>query len=161
MKEFVISETKTETAVLVALITPQQDEAKTKEYLDELEFLAETAGARTVRRFTQRANGPSQVSYVGSGKLQEIRQYIKNCQDAYDEWLKAEGEGGRENTSANKNVNKGNVNNSVDNESGFDPTNSGDDRIDFDGSGPDGKTTTSTSSPSSKKLPFSYQPLQQ
>ena len=102
MKEFVISEAKTETAVLVALITPQQDEAKTKEYLDELEFLAETAGARTVRCFTQRANGPSQVSYVGSGKLQEIRQYIKNCQDAYDEWLKAEGEEWRENTSANK-----------------------------------------------------------
>ena len=82
MKEFVISEAKTETAVLVALITPQQDEAKTKEYLDELEFLAETAGARTVRRFTQRANGPSQVTYVGSGKLQEIRAYIKDSEDA-------------------------------------------------------------------------------
>ena len=88
MKEFVISEAKTETAVLVALITPQQDEAKTKEYLDELEFLAETAGARTVRRFTQRANGPSQVTYVGSGKLQEIRAYIKLQQDAYEEELK-------------------------------------------------------------------------
>ena len=87
MKEFVISEAKTETAVLVALITPQQDEAKTKEYLDELGFLAETAGARTVRRFTQRANGPSQVTYVGSGKLQEIRAYIKQQQDAYDEWV--------------------------------------------------------------------------
>ena len=88
MKEFVISEAKTETAVLVALITPQQDEAKTKEYLDELEFLAETAGARTVRRFTQRANGPSQVTYVGSGKLQEIRAYIKQQQDAYEDELK-------------------------------------------------------------------------
>ena len=85
MKEFVISEAKTETAVLVALITPQQDEAKTKEYLDELEFLAETAGARTVRRFTQRAAGPSQVTYIGSGKLQEIKEYIKRCQDEYDE----------------------------------------------------------------------------
>jgi GTP-binding protein HflX len=90
MKEFVISEAKTETAVLVALITPQQDEAKTKEYLDELEFLAETAGARTVRRFTQRANGPSQVTYVGSGKLQEIRAYIKLCEDQHDHW---DGEG--------------------------------------------------------------------
>ncbi|MBO4464104.1 MAG: GTPase HflX [Prevotella sp.] len=90
MKEFVISEAKTETAVLVALITPQQDEAKTKEYLDELEFLAETAGARTVRRFTQRANGPSQVTYVGSGKLQEIRAYIKECEDRHDHW---DGEG--------------------------------------------------------------------
>ena len=46
MKEFVISEVKAETAVLVGLITQQQDEAKTKEYLDELEFLAETAGRR-------------------------------------------------------------------------------------------------------------------
>ncbi len=85
MKEFVISEAKTETAVLVALITPQQDEAKTKEYLDELEFLAETAGAHTVKRFTQRVAGPSQVTYVGSGKLQEIRQYIKKVQDEYDD----------------------------------------------------------------------------
>ena len=73
MKEFVISEAKAETAVLVGLITPQQDEAKTQEYLDELEFLAETAGAHTVKRFTQRVNGPSQVTYVGSGKLQEIK----------------------------------------------------------------------------------------
>ena len=89
MKEFVISEAKTETAVLVALITPQQDEAKTREYLDELEFLAETAGAHTVRRFTQRVAGPSQVTYVGSGKLQEIKQYIKEQEDAYDEWEKA------------------------------------------------------------------------
>ena len=52
MKEFVISEAKAETAVLVGLITQQQDEAKTKEYLDELEFLADTAGAVTVKRFT-------------------------------------------------------------------------------------------------------------
>ena len=85
MKEFVISEAKAETAVLVGLITNQQDEAKTKEYLDELEFLATTAGARTVKRFTQRVGGPSSVTYVGSGKLEEIRQYIKECEDAYDE----------------------------------------------------------------------------
>ena len=65
-----------ETAVLVGLITPQQDERRTAEYLDELEFLAETAGAVTVRRFTQRLNGPSSVTYLGSGKLQEIRAYI-------------------------------------------------------------------------------------
>ena len=85
MKEFVISEAKAETAVLVGLITNQQDEAKTKEYLDELEFLATTAGARTVKRFTQKVNGPSSVTYVGSGKLEEIRHYIKMCEDAYDE----------------------------------------------------------------------------
>ena len=89
MKEFVISEAKTETAVLVGLITPQQNEAKTKEYLDELEFLADTAGALTVRRFTQRVQGPSQVTYVGKGKLEEIREYIEHCQDMADEAEKA------------------------------------------------------------------------
>ena len=71
MKEFVISEAKAETAVLVGLITQQQDEAKTKEYLDELEFLADTAGAVTVKRFTQKVQGPSQVTYVGKGKLEK------------------------------------------------------------------------------------------
>lgn len=84
MKEFVISETKTENAVIVGLITPQQNEAKTKEYLDELEFLADTAGARVVRRFTQRVNGPSSVTYVGKGKLEEIAEYIKECEDRCD-----------------------------------------------------------------------------
>ena len=87
MKEFVISEAKAETAVLVGLITKDQDEAKTKEYLDELEFLADTAGAVTVKRFTQKVGGPSQTTYVGSGKLQEIKAYIKKCQDAYDDWV--------------------------------------------------------------------------
>lgn len=82
MKEFVISEAQTESAVLVGLITPRQDEAKTAEYLDELEFLAETAGARAVCRFTQRVDGPSSVTYVGSGKLQEIRRYIEQEADA-------------------------------------------------------------------------------
>ena len=86
MKEFVISEAKAETAVLVGLITKDQDEAKTKEYLDELEFLADTAGAVTVKRFTQKVGGPSQTTYVGSGKLLEIKAYIQQCQDAYDEW---------------------------------------------------------------------------
>ena len=81
MKEFVISEVKAETAVLVGLITQQQDEAKTKEYLDELEFLAETAGAVCVKRFTQRVGGPSQVTYVGKGKLEEIKQFIKQEED--------------------------------------------------------------------------------
>ena len=89
MKEFVISEVKAETAVLVGLITQQQDEAKTKEYLDELEFLADTAGAVTVKRFTQKVQGPSQVTYVGKGKLEEIKQYIKRQEDAYYDWLDA------------------------------------------------------------------------
>ena len=81
MKEFVITEAKAETAVLVGLITPQQDERRTTEYLDELEFLATTAGAVTVRRFTQRVAGPSQVTYVGKGKLEEIRAYIEGEED--------------------------------------------------------------------------------
>ena len=89
MKEFVISEAKAETAVLVGLITQQQDEAKTKEYLDELEFLADTAGAVTVKRFTQKVQGPSQVTYVGKGKLEEIKQYIKQQEDAYYDWMDA------------------------------------------------------------------------
>ena len=82
MKEFVISEAKAETAVLVGLITQEQDEAKTKEYLDELEFLADTAGAVTVKRFTQKVNGANQTTYVGKGKLEEIRQYIQAEEEA-------------------------------------------------------------------------------
>lgn len=82
MKEFVISEAQAETAILVGLITQQQDERKTNEYLDELEFLADTAGAVTVKRFTQRAAGPSAVTYVGKGKLEEIRAYIEAEEEA-------------------------------------------------------------------------------
>ncbi len=84
MKEFEYSEAeanRAETAILVGLITPSQDEAKTKEYLDELEFLADTAGAVTVKRFTQKVGGANQTSYVGKGKLEEIRQYIKDEED--------------------------------------------------------------------------------
>lgn len=77
MKEFITTEVKAETAVLVALITKTQNERKTAEYLDELAFLAETAGAVTVKRFTQRLDGPSSVTYVGKGKLEEIRAYIE------------------------------------------------------------------------------------
>ena len=82
MKEFVISEVKAETAILVGLITQDQDEAKTKEYLDELEFLADTAGAVTVKRFTQKVNSANQTTYVGKGKLEEIKQYIIDEEDA-------------------------------------------------------------------------------
>ena len=84
MKEFVITEAQTETAVLVALITPQQDERKTTEYLDELEFLADTAGAKTTRRFTQRVDGPSSITYVGKGKLEEIRAFLDEKEDEDD-----------------------------------------------------------------------------
>ena len=75
-------EIKAETAILVGLVTKTQNERKTNEYLDELEFLAETAGAVTVKRFTQKMDGPSAVSYVGKGKLEEIRAYIDAEEDA-------------------------------------------------------------------------------
>ena len=78
----VITQAQAETAVLVGLITPQQNERKTREYLDELEFLATTAGAQTIRRFTQRMNGPSSVTYLGIGKLKEIRQFIETEEEA-------------------------------------------------------------------------------
>ena len=78
MKEFVISEAKVEIAVLVGLITQTQDERKTNEYLDELAFLAETAGAEVVKRFTQKLPTANSVTYVGKGKLEEIKQYIRN-----------------------------------------------------------------------------------
>lgn len=84
MKEFVITEAKVETAVLVGLITPQQNEKKTEEYLNELEFLAETAGAKVIKRYTQKVNCPSSVTYLGSGKLEEIAQFIKDKQDEVD-----------------------------------------------------------------------------
>jgi len=61
----------------VGLITPEQNEQKTNEYLDELEFLADTAGAQTVKRFTQKVGGASSVTYIGSGKLEEIKQYLQ------------------------------------------------------------------------------------
>ena len=82
MKEFVISEVQAETAVLVGLITQTQDERKTNEYLDELAFLAETAGAVVVKRFTQRLDQANSVTYVGKGKLEEIRNYIRDEEEA-------------------------------------------------------------------------------
>ena len=85
MKEFVISTTKKETAILVGLITSTQNERKTNEYLDELEFLAQTAGAEVVKRFTQRIDHPHPVTYVGTGKLTEIAEYIEMLKDSDDE----------------------------------------------------------------------------
>ncbi|MBQ7361976.1 MAG: GTPase HflX [Bacteroidaceae bacterium] len=85
MKEFIISESKAETAILIGLITPYQDERKTTEYLDELDFLASTAGAVVVKRFTQRIDRPHPVTYVGSGKLVEIGAYIEERKDSDEE----------------------------------------------------------------------------
>ena len=78
MKDFVISEVQNETAVLVGLITQTQDDRKTKEYLDELAFLAETAGAEIVKQFTQKLDTANSVTYVGKGKLQEIKEYLRS-----------------------------------------------------------------------------------
>ena len=77
MKEFIITETLTEKAVLVGLITYHQNEQKVSEYLAELAFLAETAGAIPVKQYTQRADYPHPVTFVGSGKIQEIKEYIE------------------------------------------------------------------------------------
>lgn len=76
MKEFIISEAQTEKAVLVGLITLQQNEQKVNEYLDELAFLADTAGVEAVKRFTQKLDSPNSVTFVGTGKLQEIKEYV-------------------------------------------------------------------------------------
>ena len=65
-----------EHAVLVGLITPAQPEDRTREYLDELAFLADTHGIVPVKRFTQRLEKPNIATYVGEGKLEEIRQFI-------------------------------------------------------------------------------------
>lgn len=67
----------TETAVLVGLITREQNEAQAKEYLDELDFLAETAGADVKKHFLQRLDMPNHATFVGSGKLDEISEYMR------------------------------------------------------------------------------------
>ncbi|MDE6271356.1 MAG: GTPase HflX [Muribaculaceae bacterium] len=77
MKEFVISKESTERAVLVGLITPTQPETRVQEYLDELAFLADTAGATTVARFTQKLDYPNPRTFVGKGKLEEIKAYVE------------------------------------------------------------------------------------
>ena len=68
-----------QTAILVGLITPEQPEERTQEYLDELAFLADTDNIVPVKRFIQRIDRPDTNTYVGSGKIREIRQYIEDC----------------------------------------------------------------------------------
>ena len=77
MKEFVISKETTERTVLVGLVTPTQNELKVGEYLAELAFLADTAGAETVKMFTQKLDYPNPRTFVGKGKLDEIKQYVE------------------------------------------------------------------------------------
>jgi GTP-binding protein HflX len=78
MKEFVISQESSERAVLVGLITQNQPETKAMEYLAELAFLADTAGAETVRMFTQKLDYPNSRTFVGKGKLDEIKQFVED-----------------------------------------------------------------------------------
>ncbi len=68
---------KPERAILVGIITPGQSDAQTREYLEELEFLVATAGGETIHRFTQRMQRPDRATFVGTGKLEEIKDYIK------------------------------------------------------------------------------------
>lgn len=70
-------EKKQERAVLVAVSTYEQNRERTEEYLDELEFLLETAGGIAVGRFVQPLERPNSVTYLGTGKLEELKQYIK------------------------------------------------------------------------------------
>ena len=78
MIDQILNEEVTERAVLVGLITEQQNEAKATEYLDELAFLADTAGAETVKTFMQKLPYPNPRTFVGKGKLEEIRAYIED-----------------------------------------------------------------------------------
>lgn len=77
MKDFIISESESDKAVLVGLITQEQTEEQVKEYLDELAFLADTAGIEPVMKFTQKLDQAHSVTFVGKGKLEEIKEYIE------------------------------------------------------------------------------------
>ncbi len=77
-----VTEIYCENAVLVGLITPQQKEAKVREYIDELAFLADTAGAHVVKTFFQKMDYPNSRTFVGEGKLMEIREFIKEREES-------------------------------------------------------------------------------
>ena len=70
-----------ERSILVGLVTPQQDDARSAEYLAELAFLADTAGAHAVKIFTQRLDYPNPRTFVGKGKLEEIKKFIDDDGD--------------------------------------------------------------------------------
>lgn len=77
MIEAKIVKKKEDKTIIVGVITQKQDENQVKDYLDELVFLAETAGAFVVKRFTQRLSVPVPATYIGTGKLNEISEYVK------------------------------------------------------------------------------------
>jgi GTP-binding protein HflX len=76
-KQFTYTSKTEDTCILVGLVNQKQSEEKITEYLDELEFLAETAGIKTIKRFTQKLERPDSKVFIGTGKLQEIKSYIK------------------------------------------------------------------------------------
>ena len=76
-KKFYDTAVKQEKVVLVGIITPNETEAQEKEYLEELEFLVETAGGLTVKTFTQKMLRPERATFVGTGKLEEIKEYVQ------------------------------------------------------------------------------------
>ena len=81
-KGHITSSAKAETAILIGVITSNQSEEMTKEFIDELEFLAETAGAVTKRKFLQRVDKPHNKTYIGKGKLEEVKAYVdEHCID--------------------------------------------------------------------------------
>lgn len=77
MGDYFYTDKAEERAVLVGLITPEQDDEQVTEYLDELAFLAETSGAITEQRFTQKLNHPNPATFVGKGKLDDINKYVR------------------------------------------------------------------------------------
>ena len=78
MEKAHLTATKKERAVLVGIVNQNQSDYQTKEYLDELEFLVKTAGAETVKSFTQKIDKPNPKTFVGSGKIEDIRKFIND-----------------------------------------------------------------------------------
>jgi len=78
MPKNIVTAPEPEYAVLVGIINQEQDEKQVKEYLDELAFLTETAGATPVKQFTQKVNIPNPRTLIGEGKLEEIEYYVKD-----------------------------------------------------------------------------------
>mgnify|MGYP000502564916 CR=1 FL=1 len=66
-----------ENALLVGVINSRQNEEQSKEYLDELEFLTYTAGGKVLKRFTQKIDPPNPKTFIGSGKMQEVLEFVK------------------------------------------------------------------------------------
>ena len=78
IEDNIINKEENERTVLIGLVTQKQSEAKVNEYLDELDFLARTAGAEPEKRFIQKLDYPNPRTYVGTGKLEEIRKYVED-----------------------------------------------------------------------------------